>query len=38
MKTIHERKGKNKDKKKERGDRKIIVQEGGLNDFPVRLG
>ena len=30
-------KSKNKNKKEERGGRKVIVQEGLLNDFSVRL-
>ena len=30
-------KSKKKDKKEKRGGRKVIVQEGVLNDFSVRL-
>ena len=30
-------KSKNKNKKEDRGGRKVIVQEGLLNDFSVRL-
>lgn len=37
MRTVDETKSKNKDKKEQRDDHKIIVKEWGINYLAVRL-
>ena len=38
MKTTGERKKQKESQNKKRGDRKIIVKDGGLNNFALSLG